>query len=116
MTAELTNFKIKLMPNPADCSVEMNGVDISKAVASCSAGKMSQGDIPTVVLELWAGSVELETTAMLVVPKADVINEVFDSLNPSEIEDEALRALPFGGSTTGEVIRIIKERIDAAQS
>jgi hypothetical protein len=113
---ELRKIEIYLSPNPRKCTVRLDDQDISGAVLSCVIGKASPTELPTVVLELQADEIEINGEALPIIDRSmedDGVLALLDSLNPAEIESEALVGAAYGVSPVVKAIEIIKERLHA---
>lgn len=106
-------FHINLTPGLI--AVEVNDVDVSASVQAVQVFG-EQMMFPQVVLTLRPEAVEIEGTGAVSFrgDDEDTLAEFLDSIDPKELESEALKRSPFAQSLTETMVDILRERVVGA--
>lgn len=119
----LPQVRLVLLSDPRQNIVEVDGHDITKAVAAVQVGRVAGEPFSHVTLHLRA-DVELDTDlAEVVIEKpgpatpAAALRELLDEVDPGELEQAALdkiSGLDGGPATTGQAfLAVLKEWMDS---
>lgn len=107
---ELATFEINLTPQGH--TVRLNGEDISALVQSINVAKPDRLMMPSVVLEIPSDAVKITGSGVAYFGDSGAaVDELLGSLNPVELEAEALMRAPLGASVTAAILEVIRERL-----
>ena len=112
----LAKFSIHLTPHAASCRVLLNETDISHQVRSINVYKAAPTEVPVVILEMATEDIEITGEGVSLLSSGIDAIEVLDSINPAELEAQALQDTSFGESTAAKMLELIKERVRGSQA
>jgi hypothetical protein len=100
------SFRISL--SPGEIAVKVNDVDVSASVQAVQVFG-EQMVFPQVVLTLLPEAVEIEGTGAVSFRGDESLIDFLDTIDPKELEAEALKRSPYGESLTVTMVELLKE-------